>query len=89
MLPDRNNLKRMLASLDITIARAGKHHPDEHGFRTTLRVSVRLLMLEASEADHDWVKGQLDGDVGASRHEGLRAVTEAQRAKMQEGVAVR
>jgi hypothetical protein len=61
MLPDRNNLKRMLASLDITIARARKHHPDEHDFRATLRASVRLLMLEASEADHDWVKGQLEG----------------------------
>jgi hypothetical protein len=60
MLPDRNNLKRMLASLDAAIASAGKHIQDEDDFRTTLRASVRLLMLEASEADHDWVRGQLE-----------------------------
>jgi hypothetical protein len=60
MLPDRNNLKRMLDSLDVAIASAEKHHPDEDDFRTILRASVRLLMLEASEADHDWVKGQLE-----------------------------
>jgi hypothetical protein len=55
MLPDRNNLKRMLASLDVAIASAAKGQPDGGDFRTTLRASVRLLMLEANEADHDWV----------------------------------
>jgi hypothetical protein len=60
MLPDRNNLKQMLDSLDVAIASAEKHHAGEDGFRTTLRASVRLLMIEASEADHDWVKGQLE-----------------------------
>jgi hypothetical protein len=60
MLPDRNNLKRMLASLDVAIGSAVKYHPDEDDFRTTLRASVRLLMLEASEADRDWVMSQLE-----------------------------
>ena len=60
MLPDRSNLKRMLASLDVAIASAEKHNPDEDDFLTTLRASVRLLMFEASEADHDWVRGQLE-----------------------------
>ncbi|MEP6898706.1 MAG: hypothetical protein ABI870_09260 [Rhodanobacter sp.] len=60
MLPDRANLKRMLASLDLAIAGAVKYHPDEGDFRTTLSTSVRLLMLEASEADHEWIHGQLE-----------------------------
>jgi hypothetical protein len=60
MLPDRSNLKRMLASLDVAMAAAEKHHPDEDDFRTSLRASVRLLMLEAGEADHDWVMGQVE-----------------------------
>jgi hypothetical protein len=60
MLPDRSNLKRMLASMDVAIASAVKCPPDEDDFRTWLRASVRLLMLETSEADRDWVKGQLE-----------------------------
>ncbi|WP_158882308.1 hypothetical protein [Rhodanobacter sp. L36] len=60
MIPDRDNLKRMLASLDTAIASAAKYHPDEADFRTTLRASVRLLMLEASESDHEWIRGQLE-----------------------------
>jgi hypothetical protein len=60
MLPDRDNLKRMLTSLDAAIAGAQKYHPDEDDFRTSLRASVRLLMLEAGDANHDWVQGQLE-----------------------------
>jgi hypothetical protein len=60
MLPDRDNLKRMLASLDLAIANAAKHHPDEDDFHTMLRASVRLLMLETGEADHDWVVGRVE-----------------------------
>jgi hypothetical protein len=37
-----------------------KYHSDEDDCRSTLRASVRLLMLEASECDHDWIKGQLE-----------------------------
>jgi hypothetical protein len=60
MLPDRDNLKRMLANLDVAIAGAAKGQPDEDDLRTTLRASVRLVMLEAGEADHDWVMGQVE-----------------------------
>ena len=60
MLPNRDNLKRMLASIDVAIASAVKYPPDEDDFRTTLRASVRLLMLEADEADQDWLQGQLE-----------------------------
>jgi glucuronate isomerase len=60
MLPDRNNLKRMLTSLDVAIASAAKVQPDEDDFRTALRAFVRLLTLEAGEADRDWVNGQLE-----------------------------
>ena len=60
MLPNRNNLKRMLASMDVAIASAVKCPTDEDDFHTWLRASVQLLMLEASEADRDWVKGQLE-----------------------------
>lgn len=60
MLPDRSNLKRVLASLDVAMGAAEKHYTDENDFRTTLRASVRLLILEASEADHDWVRGQIE-----------------------------
>jgi hypothetical protein len=60
MLPDRRILKRMLASLDVVMGAEDKHHPDEDDFRTSLRASVRLLMLEASETDHDWVRGQIE-----------------------------
>jgi hypothetical protein len=60
MLPNRDNLKRMLASLDGATASAKKQPQDEDDFRTTLRASVRQLMLEAKEADHDWVQGQLE-----------------------------
>jgi hypothetical protein len=60
MLPDRDNLKRMLASLDVAMAAAAKRHPDEDDLRTILRASVRLLMLEAGEVNHDWVTGQLE-----------------------------
>jgi hypothetical protein len=42
VLPDRNNLKRMLASLDVAIASAAQGQLDEEDFRTTLRASVRL-----------------------------------------------
>ena len=59
-MPDRNNLKRMLASLDVMIARADKYPTDQVDLHTTLRASVRLLMIEASEADRDWVKGKLE-----------------------------
>jgi hypothetical protein len=31
-------------------------HPDETDFKMKLRASVRLLMLEASEADYEWIK---------------------------------
>jgi hypothetical protein len=55
MLPGRSNLKRMPASLDVAIASAAKHHPEEDDFRTTMRASVRLLVLEASGVDRDWV----------------------------------
>lgn len=60
MLPDRDHLKHMLDSLDVAIAGAAKHHPDEADFRTTLRASIRLLMLESSEADHEWIRGQIE-----------------------------
>ncbi|MBB6187545.1 hypothetical protein [Rhodanobacter sp. MP7CTX1] len=60
MLPDRDHLKRMLASVDAAIASAVRCPPDEDDFHTTLRTLVRLLMPEASEADRDWVKGQLE-----------------------------
>ncbi|WP_158885187.1 hypothetical protein [Rhodanobacter sp. L36] len=60
MLPDRGNLKRMLVSLDKAVANAVKHHPDEVDFRATFRESVRLLMLESSECDHEWIHGQLE-----------------------------
>jgi hypothetical protein len=55
MLPDRDDLKRILASLDVAIASEAKAHPDEDDLRTTLRASVRLLMIEASEAGHAWI----------------------------------
>lgn len=60
MIPDRDHLKRMLDSLDVAITGAVKHHLDEADFRTMLRASVRLLMLESSEADHEWIRGQLE-----------------------------
>jgi hypothetical protein len=60
MLPDRDHLKHMLDSLDVAIAGAAKHHPDEADFRTTLRASIRLLMLESNEADHEWIRGQIE-----------------------------
>jgi hypothetical protein len=60
MIPNRDHLKRMLPSLDLTSARAAKYHADQHDFRTTLRAFVRLLMLEATEADQAWIKGQLE-----------------------------
>jgi hypothetical protein len=60
VLPDRANLKRMLASLDEAIAGAVKYELDEADFRATFRESVRLLMQEASECDHEWMHGQLE-----------------------------
>jgi hypothetical protein len=60
MLPYRDNLKRMLASMNGAIASTVKWPPDEGGLRTWLRESVRLSMLETNEADRDWVKGQLE-----------------------------
>jgi hypothetical protein len=60
MLPDRDNLKRMLASLDLAIACATRRQPDEDEFRTKLCASVRLLTLEAGEADHDWALAQVE-----------------------------
>jgi len=45
-LPDRNDLKQILASLDVVNASAKKYHPDEVNFRITLRVSVRLCRLK-------------------------------------------
>jgi hypothetical protein len=60
MIPDRDHLKQMLDSLDVTVACAVKDHTEEGDFHTALRASVRLLMLEANEADHAWVKGQLE-----------------------------
>jgi hypothetical protein len=50
----------MFVSPDVAIASAAKGQSDEDDFRTTLRASVRLLMRAASEADHAWVKGQLE-----------------------------
>jgi hypothetical protein len=60
MLPDSEHLKRMLASMDVAIASAEKWPPDEDDFLTWTRASVRVLMFETTEANRDWVKGQIE-----------------------------
>lgn len=60
MIPDRLNLQRMLANLDASVELAQRAHPDEHDFRVALRASVRLMYAEAGDADHAWLKGQLE-----------------------------
>ncbi len=75
MIPDRNNLKRMLASLDVAIAGAVKYHPDEGDFHTTLSASVRSTAdARSGRCQPGLGNGPTRRNAGAPRVEGLRTV---------------